>query len=320
MTGQPDASAPPPPAWASAAERGSRLGLGFLVWLFRRFGDAPARLLLAPIAAYYCFFARSARRASREYLQRVWRTRREGARSPLRNTYHHLHSFADLILDRVCFWTGCYDQFEIEVHGGEQMREYVDRRQGFFLVGAHLGNFDVLRVLARDIDVDVNVLMYSANAARINQTMQALDPASNARVIDAAAGSVRSAFEVRRRIERGEAVAVLADRIQLGGRARIMRASFMGELAPFPQGPFLVPMLLGIPLLMSLAIKTGPRRYEVFIEKLADGDPVPAQDREKVTQERVAAFAARLEHYCARFPLQWCNFYDFWSETGDGRA
>ena len=54
--------------WTSAAERGSRLALRLLVGCFRRIGRAPMRLLLAPIASYYCLFAPAARRASRDYL------------------------------------------------------------------------------------------------------------------------------------------------------------------------------------------------------------------------------------------------------------
>jgi predicted LPLAT superfamily acyltransferase len=46
---------------------------------------------------------------------------------------------------------------------------------------------------------------------------------------------------------------------------------------------------------------------------------VPAGRREEVIQERVERFAARLEHYCKLVPLQWFNFYDFWTEVGDVR-
>lgn len=310
---------PPPGAgtgWALASERGSRTALRFVVWCFRRFGRAPLRLLLAPIVTYYWLFAPSARRASRDYLERLDRARGgDGPRPRLRDTYRHLYNFAEMILDRFSFWTGAYDDFEIAIHGREHMEGYIKSGRGAFLIGAHLGNFEALRVIARDADIRVNVLVFSANAQRINETIQTLDPGSNARVIQVDPTSVRFAFEIRRCVERGEFVAVLGDRVGDGGRSRIARATFLGDRAPFPQGPFLVAMLLGIPVVLTIALKTGRLSYDVFLETLASGEPVPAPDRAKVLQERVEAFAARLEHYCARAPLQWFNFYDFWGEA-----
>ena len=59
--------------------------------------------------------------------------------------------------------------------------------------------------------------------------------------------------------------------------------------------------------------------YDIFLEELANGDPVPASSREKAVQERVEMFASRLEHYCQQAPFQWFNFFDFWAETEHGR-
>ena len=79
-------------------------------------------------------------------------------------------------------------------------------------------------------------------------------------------------------------------------------------------------MVLGLPTILTLALKTGPRRYEVYLETLAGGEAVPARERQKVLQERVEAFAARVQHYCTLAPFQWFNFYDFWAEQDDGSA
>jgi predicted LPLAT superfamily acyltransferase len=303
--------------WTSAAERGSRWGLRLLVWSFRHFGHGPMRLLLAPIATWYWLFAPSARRPSRAYLQRLHRVGGFGHAPRWLDTWQHIYSFAGAILDRFAFWAGAYQDFEIAIRGREHMQPLIEAGRGAVLVGAHLGSFDVLRVIARDFDVRVNVLMFSANARRINDTIQVLDPGSKARVIDLDPTSVHFAFEIRRSVERGEFVAVLADRVHPGGR-RVTHTTFLGDPAPFPQGPFLLATLLGLPVVLCLALKTGPRAYEIVLESLGGGEPVPAQDREKRVQEQIEAYAARLEHHCARFPLQWFNFYDFWGEgAGD---
>jgi predicted LPLAT superfamily acyltransferase len=308
-------------AWASTAERGSPLALRFVLWFFRRFGAPVTRLLLHPIVAYYCVFAGQARRASRAYLERVRRVRGEEGPSPgLRDTYRHLYTFAESILDKFSFWAGGAGDFDIAIRGGENMEKYFGPGGGgAFLVGAHFGNFDVLRVIARDAGIRVNVLLFTANARRVNAALETLDPGSNVRIIDIDPTSVQAAFEIRRCAGRGELVAVLADRVQFGGRHRVGYATFLGERAAFPEGPFLIPLILGLPLVLTLALKTGPKSYELIIESLGEAEAVPARDRPKVLAERIESFASRLEHHCLRAPYQWFNFYDFWSESHVGR-
>jgi predicted LPLAT superfamily acyltransferase len=292
-----------------------------LVWLIRRVGGAPLHLLIGPIAIYYTLFAVSARRASRAYLARIDRARGGAARKPgLRQTYRHFYSFAEGILDRLSLWSGAYDKFEVVLHGCESMEKIVESERGAFMIGAHLGNFDMLRLVARKENIPVNVLMLATNAERINEAFEALDPECNIRVIDIGTASVGTALKIRRCVDRGEFVAVLADRTLPGGRDRIVRANFLGEAAPFPEGPFRLSMVTQLPLVLTIALKTGPNRYEIFMEEIADGEPVPAAERAKLIQERVDTFAGRLEHFCLREPLQWFNFYDFWAEIEDERS
>ncbi|MBW2542946.1 MAG: lipid A biosynthesis acyltransferase [Deltaproteobacteria bacterium] len=317
----PGTATPAKPEWASASERGSRFILRVVVWLIRRLGGAPLRPLLAPIAVYYTVFAHSARRASRAFLARIDRARGDAAGKPgLIRTYRHFYSFAEGILDRLSLWSGAYHKFEVVLHGRETMAKLIEDGRGAFMVGAHLGNFDMLRLIARENDIPVNVLMLASNASRINEAFEALDPECSVRVIDIGTESTNTALEIRRCVERGEFVAVLADRILPQARNRIARANFLGEPATFPEGPFLLPMVMQLPVVMTIALKTGPKRYEVFMEEIAGAEPVPAAERAKVIQERVEKFAARLEHHCVREPLQWFNFYDFWAEIEDAHG
>jgi predicted LPLAT superfamily acyltransferase len=305
------------PDWTAARERGTRLSLKLLVWLIQRLGRAPLKVLLPPIATYYNLFGGPAKQASREYLARIETMRGSHRRVTWLDSYRHFYSFSENILDRLALWSGAYDDFEITVHGREHMQRLMDTKTGGFLVGAHLGSFDMLRLVAREANVPVNVLMYVGNAERINEAFAVLDPKSNLRVIDLAADSVRTSFEIRRCVQRGEFVAVLADRVAPGDHKRSCRVSLLGELATLPLGPFLIPLVLRIPAILTLALRSGPRRYDIYLETLSDGSPVPARERDKAVRERVERYASRLEHYCLRDPLQWFNFYDFWAAEDD---
>ena len=302
-------------AWANVSERGSDLSLRFIVWSIRKLGQAPMKLLLPPIALYYCAFAPAARRGSRAYLEQLDRFMNAPPRRiGLRDFYEHVYHFADVLLDRFALWSGDYDRFEIQLHGREHMQPLVDEHRGAFLVGAHLGSFDILRVIARESDIPVNVIMYTGNAEKVNAAFEALDPECNVRVIDIDPTSTRAAFEIRSCVSRGEFVAILGDRAPLGARrARVSYVNFLGRRAAFPQGPFLISAALRIPVILTVALKTGPDRYDVFLETLSTGERIAARDRERAVREQIQHFASRLEVHCQRAPLQWFNFYDFWA-------
>jgi predicted LPLAT superfamily acyltransferase len=62
--------------------------------------------------------------------------------------------------------------------------------------------------------------------------------------------------------------------------------------------------------------------HTVYFEHFADRIELPRGNRDGVLAELVAQYAKRLEHYCLRAPLQFYNFFDFWSSGTDavGRA
>lgn len=316
MNSPPERDGSAAPVWSRHGERGSRFWITFVVWAIRRLGSAPLRFLLPLIALYYCLFDSKARAASRGYLARISRIQGE-APPNLRDVFRHLYTFAELILDRFAVWSGSSAPFEVKLEGREHMRRLMDENRGAMLVGAHLGSFDMLRVIARDAGIPVNVIMYVRNAELINKAFEELDPDSGVRIIDLGTQSAQTAFELRRCIGRGEFIAVLADRLGPSSRRRITRVSFLGDDAAFAEGPFLLANLLKIPVILALALKTGPRQYQVCMENLSDGVSVSGANGRVAVSEQVRRFASRLEHYCLREPNQWFNFFDFWAEGDD---
>jgi predicted LPLAT superfamily acyltransferase len=303
------------------AERGSLWGLRFTVLCYRLLGRRASLLLVHAVVAYFHATDRAGRCASRAFLRRVW-SRPEG-RGALRRppgplaTFLHYRSFALAIVDRLAIWFGRAQDFEFEVHGSEHVDRLGHGRRGAIVLGAHLGSFDALRLLAERHGSVVNVLMYTRNAPLINRIFRELSPEVEARVIHAEPGSLRSVFAIRECIERGEVVAMLGDRVEPGDRHRASRVPFLGGEAELPQAPFLLAALLGCPVFLLLALRQGPGRYEVFAEELSPEVRVPRGEREKRVDELLAAYAGRLEHYVLRAPLQWYNFFDYW---GDARA
>ena len=82
----------------------------------------------------------------------------------------------------------------------------------------------MLRGLSERQNLKVNVVMFSRHVARVTAFFERLHPGARLRVIQVDPGSVRSIFEIKACIDRGEFVGILGDRIGPGeyrsGRAR----------------------------------------------------------------------------------------------------
>jgi predicted LPLAT superfamily acyltransferase len=305
--------------WSRIPERGSLWAIEFGAWCHRKLGR-PFGLALAHLGVGYLFLTdRAGRRASRAYLRRVGTTaqgRRSLRRPPgLFHSFLHYRAFALSILDRVDMWLGRGSRFGLEVHGSEHFDWLEKTGSGAIVMGAHLGSFDALRLLADRQHWIANVLMFTAHARRINTIFRELSADAEARVIEVDPHSVQSVFEIRSCLRRGELVAILGDRVEAGDRRRTSRVPFLGDAVELPQAPFLLASLLGAPVLLMLALRTGSAHYTIFIEKLAERIDVTRQARDKAVTELMTAYAGRLEEYCARYPYQWFNFFDYWGDA-----
>jgi predicted LPLAT superfamily acyltransferase len=69
--------------------------------------------------------------------------------------------------------------------------------------------------------------------------------------------------------------------------------------------------LLKCPTYLLFSMRAG-RGSEVHFELFRESIRLPRAGRDAALAELVADYAARLEHFCVRAPLQWFNFYDFW--------
>jgi predicted LPLAT superfamily acyltransferase len=165
----------------------------------------------------------------------------------------------------------------------------------------------------------VNVLMFTRHATRINDFLDGLSEQASrgslpVRIIEVAPGSFQHVTEAKACIERGEVVAILADRVPPGEASRVSEVNFLGGTALLPHGPFKLAALLGCPLLLMTGLRSREKAYEIHVERVADRIALPREGRGEALDELCQAYADRLASYCFRAPYQWFNFYDFWGQ------
>lgn len=293
--------------WATRPERSNQAMLRLMTWISLRLGRPAGRVVLWLIVAYFLLFAPTARRASRDWLTRVL-----GRPPALRELLHHFFTFAATIHDRVYLINERFDLFDLRVHGGELIKDYVARGEGVFLMGAHMGSFEVMRALGRQQPgMRVAMVMYEDNARKINETLAAINPAAQQDIIPL--GRLDSMLQVKERLEDGSLVGMLGDR-SLGQDAGAA-VDFLGQPANFPIGPWRMAVMLKRPVILMVGLYRGGNRYDIHFEPLADFSAVSRENRSQVQREAIERYAARLAHFARQAPFNWFNFFDFWQSA-----
>lgn len=301
--------------WQKNPERSSALMLRVMTLISLRLGRKASRLVLHGIAAYFLLFAPAARRMSRNYLRRVLKLP-SAAAVGWPHLYRHFLSFASAIHDRVYLLNDRFDLFDIRVHGQALIDRVRADGQGVFLIGAHMGSFEVLRAIGRQQPgLRVAMVMFEDNARKINAALSAINPKAHQDII--ALGHIDSMIQVHELLAQGTIVGMLADRSLGTDDSRPI--SFLGDTAELPPGPFRMAAILKCPVIFMTGLYRGGNRYDIHFEPLADFSALPSRGRTLAVDAAMARYAALLEKYCYSAPYNWFNFFDFWRAPAPGK-
>ena len=293
-------------AWVTQPERGNLRLLRAMSALSLRCGRTISRMLLILIVAYFWLLPGEAAGHIARFQRRAL------ARRPTRrDLFSHLLAFATCIHDRVYLLNDRLAEFQLEVTNEELLIRNLERGAGCFLMGAHVGSFEMLRALGRQHPgVTVVMAMYAENARKIGAVLAAINPDTVPDIIPL--GSIDAMLQVRARLEQGAFVGVLGDRTLAD--EPVFGTTFLGTPANFPVGPWRAAALLRRPVLFIAGLYCGGRRYRIIVEQLADFRHTEAAMRDSAIHEAIVRYAGVLETICRSYPYNWFNFFDFWHE------
>jgi predicted LPLAT superfamily acyltransferase len=304
--------------WTRIQERGTALGLRTAHLIFRLTGARGLRWLTEILAAYFFLTGRAARRASGQYLDRLFRHAGPLPDLPvkpgLRAQYRHIRTFALSYVDRFLAWMDASDA-ELVFPEERAFQELIRSGRGALFLSAHLGHLDMLRGLgaARGIP-GLNAVIYSEHVIRFQELLGRINPNYNANLIHVAEAGPETALLLEERIARGESLFIVGDRPPASENGRTLDVPFLGRDAPFPIGPLFLAHLLQCPVYLFFCIKDGPR-YRIHMEPFAERVDLPRKEREAALRVWLGRYAQAIEARCRETPFQWFNFYDFWGEA-----
>ena len=304
--------------WSRQDERGSSLGIRITAGTYRLLGDTAARLLLRPVVAWFFLSSRTARRASLDYLARLHAETGVSPPPTWINSYRHMLAFAESALDKLAAWTGNIAHGSIHFDNRAEFDKLLACGRGAILLGAHLGNLEMLRALASlNGIVRVNAVVYTEHAKRFAGALAAADERFQVNLLQISSLGPDTAIQLREKIQRGEMLVIVGDRTPPAENGRVVSANFLGRPALFPQGPFILAALLECPVFLFVCIKEQSG-YQVHFEAFEERVVLPRGQRAEAIAALAQRYADRLAALCRRAPLQWFNFFDFWSSARAG--
>ena len=312
--------------WSATPERRGQQGLHFMLWLYQHAGRLPFVLLLWPVVLVYWLTGRTARKASQQWLTRVKAEARKQQKSlPVSlNSYRHFLRFGYSMLDKVASWRGEVQWGrDIDFAPGAEAVIRAAEGEGQLILASHLGDIEACRAMAKQVSgLVINALVFTDNAQRFREVLESIAPQAGVNLMPVSEIGPDTAILLRQKLDAGEWVAIVGDRTavhrQRGGERRVVWSEFMGQPAPFPQGPFVLAAALRCPVLLMFALRErGVLR--VHCERFADPLLMPRAERQQALQRIVDCYAQRLQQHALMAPLDWFNFYDFWTLPEESR-
>ncbi|MDQ8034807.1 MAG: glycosyl transferase [Bordetella sp.] len=303
--------------WADQAERGSPLLMRLTAWAARRLGRRAVAPVVWLVVLYFYLTGRRARRSIAHYQARLAATHPAAPLPRHAPVYRQYLAFADALLDKLDVWQHKITLRDVDLVDPDGLHAAMRGGSGQMLVGSHLGNLEICRALAeREQQLTINVLVHDKHAQAFNRLLGEAG-AVHLRMIQVSELDAPRMLELAQALQRGEWIAIAGDRVPLSGE-RTVEVDFLGARAPLPQGPWLLAGLLGCPVNVLDCTRHGGR-YRIAITRLTERVHWTRATRQQAVARWAQAYADHLAESCARAPLQWFNFYPFWSDDARPR-
>ena len=280
--------------WSRLEERGAVLGMKILFVGYKFFGRAVFRIMLFPVMTYFYLTSSSARRASRQFLDRVQSTRErvDGKPSKRLNGFRHFLQFGESILDKTAQWAGVRSKENIRYVAPEIYEQIIGSERGGVFIGSHLGNLEALRAYGGlKQGLTVNALVFTRHSLKFMQFLEEANPDAVKNILQVDALGPESIIRMQSKVESREWIAMVADRTSITDTGRSITCEFLGHPAHFPEGPFILASLLDCPVYFLFCLKEDGK-YNVHLEKLADPLELPRATRKVDIERAIQRYAA----------------------------
>ncbi len=287
--------------------RGGVAGYRFFIFLLQTAGLRFSYFFLNFVVVYFVFFAPKARNPILYYFRNILNY---NYFKSLRFTFKNFYRLGQVLLDKVTLLAGLKHPFTFDFDGENYLHEMA-ANEGGFLIGAHIGNWEIAGQLLDRIDTKVHILMVEAEHQKVKQLLDNVMTEKRMDII-AIKDDYSHLYEIREALQKNEIIALHGDRFIEGSKT--LTGTLLGHPAEFPYGPFFLPVKYGKPVSFVSAIKETNTHYHFYATKpklyTASRDKKSQEDK---ISEMLTAYTREMEGILQLAPEQWFNYYYFWN-------
>ncbi len=302
--------------WANVSEAGTLWGMRFMLAVYRTLGRRAFLLFLYPVISYYYLTKPNAREISNQYLDKVRPYAEASVGNPEALTsFRHFMMFGEVMLDKFLAWMGCFSKDDVVIETPEVFESFSQRKNGGVIIVSHLGNSEMCGALMDYLPhIDLTALVYTQHSENFSALLEQVNVAAKkVKLMQVTEVSPATAMLLAERTGAGEYIVIAGDRTPVTGDEHTSEVDFLGAPARMPQGAFILAGLLKVPVYLLFCVKVNGT-YHIHAEVFSERLKITRKDRKLQLDSIVQRYAKRLEFYCVRSPLQWFNFYSFWSK------
>lgn len=300
-------------SWSSLEERGPLIGIFFISILYKLCGRALCQLIGWPLVLYYYLTGTAQRNASKIFLKKVFTIQGRHQDPTFKDSLYHFMNFFNMALDKFSAWVGHSSVQDVTENSITCLKNMMLNKGGMILV-SHLGNMEFCRAVSQiDHQKQLHILLHTKNAKRYNQMLKFFNPDVNINIIEVTEVGTDTIIYLKDRVNEGDFVVIAADRFPVKGDNRVSYVPFLGDNAPFSQGPYILASLLECPVYTAAAIKEE-KKYHVNVDLFSEKIVLDRKNRPEQLQTYAHQYAQYLEQLALKYPYQWYNFFDFWQK------
>ncbi|WMJ72394.1 lipid A biosynthesis acyltransferase [Cytophagaceae bacterium ABcell3] len=283
--------------------RGGVLGYKIFIFILKKLGLRSAYVLLRFVAVYFVFSAPGATYSMFKY----FRDRHGYSRiKSFISVYQNYYVFGQTLLDKIAILSGMEHKFSYTCHGLEHLKGL--KETGGILISGHVGSWDIAGFMLQEADIKINILMFEAEEQKVKGYLEKVVKSEHVNIIPIKQ-DFSHLFLINNALKRKEIICMHGDRFVAG--ARVEKVNFLGKDAFFPLGPFVMASKLKVPFNFVYAVRGKNFKYHL--------SSTPAVlDPSLKPKDVLYKYVHSLEEKVKQYPLQWFNYYDFWSEDVKG--
>ena len=283
--------------------KGTLLGYKIFVFCIRRLGIKAAYVVLYFVASYYFLFLKKSNSATFYYFKERLGYSFLKAKASVYKSYF---TFGQTLIDKTAISAGLRNKFTYEFDGVEILYKLLEEKKGGVLISAHIGNFEIAKHFFSEIDLDcqINLVTTDLEHSVIKEYLESVSVKSSIKFI-IVRDDLSHIFEINNALADNELICFTGDRYFEG--TKCLTASFLGEEANFPAGPFLIASRLKVPVVFVYVMKEPNLHYHLYARE--------ANTKHRDEKGLLNAYIESVELMLKKYPLQWFNYFKFWDKS-----